>query len=238
MQIFRRLKPIAAISFDLDDTLYDNRPVIMAAELAQQMYLARHYPVTKAWGRDEWRHHKLRVLAHHPMLAHDPTALRLLTLHSGLLYFGLPEAEATMAARAVMDEFIRARSHFRVPESSLQLLAKLGQKYPLIGLTNGNVDPVRIGLGDRLAFVLAAGSGVRMKPVDDLFRMGCNRLGIASEQLLHVGDSHSADVVGALKAGCQAVLLNPAHGGLEPGPLASPLPHLQIQRLDALLALL
>ena len=32
MEFFRRLSGIRAISFDLDDTLYDNRPVIEHAE--------------------------------------------------------------------------------------------------------------------------------------------------------------------------------------------------------------
>ncbi|MGP1084095.1 5-amino-6-(5-phospho-D-ribitylamino)uracil phosphatase YigB, partial [Serratia sp. CY58181] len=28
MQFYRPLRPLAALTFDLDDTLYDNRPVI------------------------------------------------------------------------------------------------------------------------------------------------------------------------------------------------------------------
>ena len=35
MEFFRRLHDIRAISFDLDDTLYDNRPVIERAEQYQ-----------------------------------------------------------------------------------------------------------------------------------------------------------------------------------------------------------
>lgn len=32
MRFYRQLAPIAAITFDLDDTLYDNRPVIDKTE--------------------------------------------------------------------------------------------------------------------------------------------------------------------------------------------------------------
>ena len=34
MRIYRGLKPIKAMTFDLDDTLYDNWPVIMKVEKA------------------------------------------------------------------------------------------------------------------------------------------------------------------------------------------------------------
>lgn len=238
MQIFRRLRPIAAISFDLDDTLYDNRPIIVAAEQVYLDCLQRKFPQTRQWGKHEWRHHKLGLMAKHPALSHDPTALRLATLTSGLLHFGLSQTDAEAGAARVMAEFVHARSNFRVPDSTLELLGKLQRRYPLIGLTNGNVDPERIGLKGMLEFVLSAGEGKRMKPHPDLFAIGCDRLGIPLSALLHVGDSHSADVQGALRSGCQAVLLNPGFGQTEAAALSSPLPHLQISRLQALELLL
>ncbi|WP_372872850.1 HAD-IA family hydrolase [Shewanella sp.] len=238
MQVFRRLRPIAAISFDLDDTLYDNRPVIAAAEQAYLDCLQREFPLTRQWGKHEWRHHKLGVMVKYPRLSHDPTALRLETLKSGLRHFGLSHEDANAGAEQVMAEFVHARSNFRVPDSTLQLLSKLKRRYPLIGLTNGNVDPTRIGLQGVLDFVLSAGDGNRMKPHPDLFAIGCDRLGILPSALLHVGDSHSADVQGALRAGCQAVLLNPGFGQTVSLPLLSPLPHLQISRLHELEMLL
>ena len=47
MQLFKALAPITVLSFDLDDTLYDNKPVIAAAEKAMLQALARHAPVTR-----------------------------------------------------------------------------------------------------------------------------------------------------------------------------------------------
>ena len=38
---------IRALTFDLDDTLWDNRPVLMAAEHALYDWLGRHYPRIK-----------------------------------------------------------------------------------------------------------------------------------------------------------------------------------------------
>ena len=33
MQLFKALQPVRVLSFDLDDTLYDNKPVIAAADI-------------------------------------------------------------------------------------------------------------------------------------------------------------------------------------------------------------
>ena len=42
MIVFNSLKQIKAISFDLDDTLYDNVPIIEKAEAWYQQMLAEH----------------------------------------------------------------------------------------------------------------------------------------------------------------------------------------------------
>lgn len=42
------MKHIRTLTFDLDDTLWDNRPVLMAAEQALYDWLGRHYPRIKA----------------------------------------------------------------------------------------------------------------------------------------------------------------------------------------------
>ncbi|MGL6123896.1 MAG: HAD-IA family hydrolase, partial [Shewanella sp.] len=110
--------------------------------------------------------------------------------------------------------------------------------FRLVGITNGNVDAERIGLGETFEFVLHPGHGVQMKPAKDMFELACSRLKIAPQHLLHVGDSMNADVRGARLAGCQSVWLNPSFGQQASLPIAVLLPHLEITQLDALLELL
>ena len=38
------MKHLSALTFDLDDTLWDNRPVLMAAEQSLYDWLGRYYP--------------------------------------------------------------------------------------------------------------------------------------------------------------------------------------------------
>ncbi|HAS8091126.1 TPA: 2-haloalkanoic acid dehalogenase, partial [Vibrio vulnificus] len=47
MKHYRPLQPIAAMTFDLDDTLYDNRPVIERLEREVLAWLATQHPATQ-----------------------------------------------------------------------------------------------------------------------------------------------------------------------------------------------
>ncbi|QSX36927.1 HAD-IA family hydrolase [Shewanella sedimentimangrovi] len=235
MQVFQRLRPFAAISFDLDDTLYDNGPIIRQAEAGLLAFLHQEYPNSRSWLASDWRHLRLQLMAVEPTLAHDPTAARRRCLRLGLERLGYGSEEAQSGSEAAMAEFLRCRSDFRVSDQVLDLLERLSQRWPLIGLSNGNVNPKLIGLGQALEFVLQAGQGVRMKPFPDMFELACERLGISVSQLLHVGDSLSADVTGARRAGCQSVWLQLPQAS----PLAAPvLPTMTIHDLYQLQAML
>ncbi|MFQ6372636.1 HAD-IA family hydrolase [Shewanella sp. YIC-542] len=238
MQSFMRLAPFQAISFDLDDTLYNNKPIMAAAEDALLAWLAEHYPLAANWSRDDWRQLKKQVLSAQPQLVHDTSATRLAVLQHGLGVLGYSARLAAEGAEAGLGYFASQRSHFRVADGVLALLAQLAERWPLIGITNGNVNEQAIGLGDVLAVVLHPGNGIRMKPYPDLFALAAQRLAIAPSQLLHVGDHPLTDVQGARLAGCQAVWLNPGYGRTTPkhsGPL---LPHLQISAITQLQQLL
>ena len=108
------------------------------------------------------------------------------------------------------------------------------ESYRLVGITNGNVDAHRIGLGELFEFVLHPGNGTRMKPYPDMFYQACHRLDISCDQLLHLGDSFKADVQGARRAGCQSAWLNPAFDREPDEPGIGCLPHITITSLSNL----
>ncbi|MCE9680464.1 HAD-IA family hydrolase [Shewanella sp. AS1] len=236
--ILIRPQPISAISFDLDDTLYDNRPNILNAEQQLLTWLAEHYPKVAIWLRDDWLALKHALIKQTPSLAHDTSAVRLALLQAGLRRFGYSQTEAKQGAKAGLACFLEHRSNFLVSDEVIAILTQLAERFPLVGITNGNVDANRIGLGELLTFVLHPGNGVRMKPYGDLFFKAADRLSIENAQLVHVGDSYRADVQGARRAGCQAAWLNPAFGAVTSDIGDGLLPHLQLSSLDELLHLL
>ncbi|WP_299810453.1 HAD-IA family hydrolase [uncultured Shewanella sp.] len=231
MKIFIRPQAFEAISFDLDDTLYDNRPIIRKAEASLQQFLHQSYPKSAKWQFDDWRKLKLALFKESPELRHDTSIARLAMLERGLTLLGYDKQTAKVGAKAGLEHFALHRSDFKVSDEVVELLTQLKQKYRLIGITNGNVDHQRIGLGDILEFVLHPGHGYKQKPSAEMFDLAAKKLDLPLASILHVGDSAKSDVYGARRAGCQAVWLNPGFGVAEKSAVNSQLPHIEISSI-------
>ncbi|WP_298776524.1 HAD-IA family hydrolase [uncultured Shewanella sp.] len=254
MQVFIKPQAISCLSFDLDDTLYDNRPIMRRAEQALLAHLHDKFTATEQWHANEIMRVKAKLLECHPGLAHDVSQLRRMAIEQGLLDAGYSQGQAQKGAFEALAYFLHYRSDFRISDTVLDLLKSLQQKYPLIAITNGNVDAKRIGLDGLIEFSLSPGNGMRMKPFGDMFHLALNRLNIDAHQLMHIGDSSHSDVCGARQAGCQAAWLSPAFGDVDTenelnttfttlehnvmNKQSRLLPHIRITRLEELKALL
>ncbi|QQX79787.1 HAD-IA family hydrolase [Shewanella sp. KX20019] len=234
MKVFIRPQSFSAISFDLDDTLYDNRPIIQKAEAASQQFLQQHYPKSKQWQLRDWHRLKFDLLKHAPDLRHDTSLARVVMLERGLLMLGYDAEVAKEGANAVLEQFILYRSQFAVSKEVVELLYALKQRYRLVGITNGNVDHQRIGLDGIFEFVLHPGQGVKQKPAKDMFVQAAQRLAIPPVNMLHVGDNAGSDVDGARRAGCQTVWLNPGFGAIRKATSQSHLPNIEIDDIQCL----
>ncbi|PBQ30045.1 HAD-IA family hydrolase [Shewanella algae] len=238
MQVFLRPGAIEAISFDLDDTLYDNRPIIAAAEGALLDWLVKEFPLTDRWQAADWRALKCRLLQQQADLTHDTSAARLALLQTGLELLGYDKHKANQGAKAGLAFFLERRSDFKVSKEVLALLSQLAERFRLVGITNGNVNADKIGLGETFEFVLHPGRGIRRKPWGDMFLLAAERLALQPGALLHVGDHPKTDVEGARRAGCQAAWLNPAFGGDNCRAANTLLPHIRLHSLSELALLL
>ncbi|WP_028767908.1 HAD-IA family hydrolase [Shewanella fidelis] len=238
MKIYIRPQAFQVISFDLDDTLYDNRPIIVAAESELLSFLQQHYPKSTKWQFADWRRLKLALFKESPELRHDTTVARLTMLERGLLQLGYDAQTAKAGAKAGLEHFVKHRSHFKVSTEVIELLAQLKQKYRLIGITNGNVDHQRIGLEGLFEFVLHPGLGHPQKPAATMFELAGNKLQLPLNKILHVGDSAKSDVYGARRAGCQAIWLNPGFGVIDKSSAYGVLPHIEISSVLQLRQLL
>ena len=235
MIIYKRLRKISAISFDLDDTLYDNKPVMQRAEQAMVDFLASHYPATHNMGLTGWLSVKIRVGQQQPSLKHDVTRWRQATITAGLLELGYSSAQATIGSAKAFKHFLSIRSQVSIPAFSYHLLKKLKKKYPLIAITNGNVPLDAIGLGAYFDLLFAAGNDMKMKPESDLFDAAIDALQLPAHEILHIGDHLITDVSGAMQNGLQSVWLN-----LNPTKNAhyQLLPNVEIHALEELNVLL
>ncbi|RUO37005.1 phosphoesterase [Aliidiomarina shirensis] len=232
-QFYQRLRPFTAISFDLDDTLYDNKPVMIAAEQHVANFVAQQCPETAELDVHGWRALRDRMASSNSELASNMTALRLATLEHGLTQYRVKHPRKF--AEAAMAEFLIARNQVNIAPEVHALLAALAERYPLVAVSNGNADVHRIGLGEYFQAAYQPGNGMRGKPFNDLFAAASKGLALKQpEQMLHIGDHPISDIQGALRFGAQALWYVPN----KPIAEATWLPHARIGKLTALYDLL
>ncbi|MCK6265732.1 5-amino-6-(5-phospho-D-ribitylamino)uracil phosphatase YigB [Vibrio sp. ZSDE26] len=237
MRFYRGISPIKAMTFDLDDTLYDNRPVIQRVEQKITQWLHRHHPVSATRNYGWWQQVKRDAAIADPMLKHDVTRWRFEQILQGFLQLGYSEEQASRTAQQTIEEVLVLRSQFDVPEESHRVLSLLSERYPLVAITNGNVDVGKIGLEQYFSLVLKAGPDGRAKPDADLYIKAASFLELAPQSILHVGDHLVTDVAGAKRSGFQACWYNNQDTDLIRHSRSKTLPDIEIDRLDSLLLL-
>ena len=212
------LAGIRALSFDLDDTLWDCAPAIRHAESTLLAWYARETPrIADAHDAASLAAHRADVLAAHPELAVDVTASRRKAIERLLDDHDYPITHVDDA----FDVFLRARSEVVLYEGVPELLGALAARYRLAAITNGNADLGQIGLADHFEAIFAASLERAPKPAPDMFHDCLERLDIEAHELLHIGDNARTDVGGARAAGVRAAWFN-ARGDAWPDALPEP----------------
>ncbi|AFJ48812.1 5-amino-6-(5-phospho-D-ribitylamino)uracil phosphatase YigB [Shimwellia blattae] len=238
MRFYRPLGPVAALTFDLDDTLYDNRPVILRTEQESLRFLQEYHPRFRTLQPEDFLHLRQALRQAEPEIYHDVTEWRRRTIEQALLGVGETPEKARHGAGLAMAEFARWRSRIEVPQETHRTLKALGQKWPLVAITNGNAEPEKFGLSGYFEFVLRAGPDGRAKPAGDMYRLAAKRLGVTAAEILHVGDDLTTDVAGAVRSGLQACWINLRGEDLMHVSDSRLLPHLEISALASLSALI
>ena len=201
MIFYRQLQKITAMSFDLDDTLYDNHPFILRAEQKLLAFLQQHSPSDGATDTQYWRQHKLAVLDAHPQLHSDMGLLRRQTLTRGLAELGHKGHQLDQAVDDAFAFFYHQRSDFKVSSEVCKILDSLAARLPLVAITNGNVNLNQIGIGDYFQKSFHASLAFPMKPASNMFNAAQHFLQRPASEILHVGDDLQKDIQGAKQAG-------------------------------------
>lgn len=238
MRFYRPTGLISAITFDLDDTLYDNRPVILRTEQEALLFVQQYHPSLNGLENTDLKRIRQSLLLAEPEIYHDVTEWRRRAVERAMLDAGLTAEDATAGADAAMQNFATWRSRVDVPQETHETLKKLGEKWPLVAITNGNARPELFGLDGYFEFVLRAGPDGRAKPFNDMYHLAAERLNIPLGEILHVGDDLTTDVAGAIRCGMQACWIKPEGADLLTASDSRLLPHLEISRLASLTTLI
>lgn len=235
VRFYRNLPIIKAMTFDLDDTLYDNHPVIMGLEKKMADWMHTHHPISQQMDHTQWRSLKFDLAKQTPFLQSDVSEWRFQQIRQGLLHLGYDDPNASQAAKSAMDHVLIWRHQIEVPELTHQVMSRLQQHMPLIAITNGNVNPDKIGLGEYFDLTLNAGPNGWAKPHGEMFETALQHLGLPAEQVLHVGDNLISDVAGSKYAGMSACWINDFGKNLKAEVDARVLPDVEITSVADLL---
>lgn len=200
------LARIKAISLDLDDTLWPVWPTIERAEQALQQWLTQHAPQTAQLCSDANMRMAIRqhIQQQFPLQGHDLSFLRRESIRESLRRAG----DAPALAEAAFEVFFSYRHQVTLYDGVSEALQRLSARYPLIAVSNGNADVFKTAAAAHFQAAISAREVGVAKPDARIFHEAASCVGLAPQDILHVGDDVAADVVGAWQAGMQAVWLN------------------------------
>jgi HAD superfamily hydrolase (TIGR01549 family) len=199
--------PLRAVLFDVDFTIAKPGP-----DLGPEGYqrLGRRFGLELEPRRyAEARAHAVETLERHPELDHDEEVWVLFTEQ---IIRGMGGNTGRAYECAV--EMTRAWEHahnFQIFEDVLPALAELrshGLKIGLVSNTGRDLDIFVTHHGLDVDAVVSSGRHGKTKPHPTIFLAALERLGVAPEEAVMVGDSVEDDVEGAKAAGMRGVLLD------------------------------
>lgn len=199
------LNDVRAVAFDLDNTLWDVEPVLARAEARLLEWLHEHCPrIPQQVSLADMRLAREQLARAEPHHAHDVTYLRLTALERHARECGYQE---DIAARA-FEVFLAARCEVEILADVRPALARLGLRFRLASLSNGNADLARVGLDGAFAVSLNARQIGAGKPDPRCFERLAHELAVAPAAILYVGDDPWLDVQAARAAGCRSAWMN------------------------------
>ena len=202
-------KRIKAITFDLDDTFWDVKPVLIYAEMKTRKFIEDSIGPLE-WG--SWEDFKLireRLIVEDASYEFDVGKLRKkLLLMKIQEQISDPETANELSEKA-FQLFFKERNKVEFFPYVLDEIEKLAQIYELGCLTNGNADIEMIGIGKFFKFNISSKDVNANKPNKNHFRKAVELLGISKEEILHIGDHKINDMLGAISYGVKALWFNP-----------------------------
>ena len=206
-------KKIKLLSFDLDNTLYDNRPVIKRAEDKNKQYLAQEFArqhIAFNFERFIEIRNELMLLKNQSAHSENWELENLTYLRKKVLeQFCQPLKNSAEITEKALQIFLKYRSQVKVPIEILQLLKQLKPHFHLVSVSNGNCDPYQTSMGTYLQKHYAPQHGFRAKPHQQMLQVIKQEFDLTPENILHIGDQVETDGKAAENASCKFFYFSP-----------------------------
>jgi len=207
---------IKAVFFDAGNTLLLPHPSV--EEVCAQVMAARGYrfslPDLRRGLESAERYYEERYWSDDTFWASEEEAAAMWSEMYALAVAeaGVDEEDSRRLGRALYDEFGRGDRWALYPDvlPAMERLREMGMRMGIISNWDVRLPGLchHLGLSRYLEFVISSANLGRIKPEASIFRIALERVGVAPEEAVHVGDHYYADVLGARTAGIRPVLLD------------------------------
>lgn len=208
--------PIRFITFDLDETLWPLKPIILNAEKKAREFVEQRSPEhINALELETLIPIRKQLLSDQPELKIMLTELRIEVYERAFLSVGATEAHASSLAKDTVEVFLEHRSKIEYFPEVENIIEGLANKYHLGAITNGNVRFKQLSISRFFNFYLSAEDVGVAKPDSKIFELAYAQAKKhdpviqSPEQICHIGDDLIYDVLGANRAGFTSCWYNP-----------------------------
>ena len=204
----RMNKKIKLITFDLDDTLWDNMPTIRKAEIDTRKWIEDKVGRIE-WGDfDDFLNLREELIKEDESIAWDISKLRKEIFRKKLIHIE-PEFYRNELVDKAFEIFIQKRHKVEFYDGVEESIEQLSQKYSLGILTNGNADIFKFKIGKFFDFSISSLEAKDSKPNRSHFDQALKKINSSNySEMLHIGDHQINDVFGALSLGIEALWFN------------------------------
>lgn len=217
---------VRCVMFDLDDTLWECKPVIKRAEALFYEWCGSQYPqITARFSPEALLAHRIAFCREQPQWHYHLTRLR----KNWLSQLGEECGADKSFVEAGFEVYWLARNEVSLLSGVEAFLIALKSQYTVGAITNGNADISHIGLDHLFDFSVTAIEAGVAKPDKGIFLRASEKAGIPLHEMLHVGDDWNRDVQGALNAGAQAAWVSGLSSGKPDNHVEDIQPHYEVE---------
>lgn len=199
---------IQMITFDLDDTLWDNKPTIINAEIKTRKWIEDRVGAIEWGDLNDFLQLRETLIKKDKSIAWDISKLRIEIFKEKIK--GLVSTDdITKLAEDAFAYFLKKRHEIELFPGVEDALKVLSENYMLGVLTNGNADIYKLSIGKYFEFSISSFEAQDSKPSKSHFELAKSRLpNLKYSEMLHIGDHQINDIFGAHSLGIKALWFN------------------------------
>ena len=201
-------KKIRMITFDLDDTLWDNVPTITKAEIETRKWIENKVGKIDWGDLNDFLNLREELIKEDESIKWDISKLRKEIFKRKLAHI-TPEKYRNKLVEDAFAVFISRRHEVKLFDGVEIALKQLSKNFLLGVLTNGNADIFRFNIGKYFSFSVSSLEAKDSKPNRAHFDKAIEIMeNIKFDEILHIGDHQVNDILAAYNLGIESLWFN------------------------------